>query len=186
MREPFDHPDWLYEIKWDGFRALTCIGGHQCRLVSRRGHVYKSWPYLATELAHAVRCESAILDGEIVCLQPDGRSHFYNLMFRREWPYFMAFDLLWLDGKDLRTRPLIERKRLLKRIMPRVQSNVRFVEDVEGRGIDFFRVACANDLEGTLRKRAADGPSLHQFPAEPLGPSESGAAAYRLCAQTNW
>src|SRR5690349_14332889 len=49
-------------------------------------------------LAHGVRCDSAVLDGEIVCLQPDGRSHFYNLMFRREWPDFMAFDLLWVNG----------------------------------------------------------------------------------------
>ena len=93
VREPFDHSDWLYEIKWDGFRALAYIDGHQCKLVSRRGE-YKSRPYLATELAQAVRCDQAVLDGEIVCLQPDSRSHFYNLMFRREWPHFMAFDLL--------------------------------------------------------------------------------------------
>ena len=154
VREPFDHPEWFFEIKWDGFRALAYIDGHQCRLVSRRGHVYKSWPYLATELAHAVRCDSAVLDGEIVCLQPDGRSHFYNLMFRREWPYFMAFDLLWLDRKDLRNQPLRERKRLLKRTMPRVQSNVRLVEQVVGRGADFFGVACENDLEGIVAKWA--------------------------------
>jgi len=116
---PFDHSDFVYEMMYDGFRALAYIDGHQCRLISGRGNVYKSWPYLATELAHAVRCESAVLDGEIVCLQPDGRSHFYNLMFRREWPYFMAFDLLWLNGRDLRNRPLLERKRQLARIMPK-------------------------------------------------------------------
>ena len=81
---------------------MAYIDGHHCRLVSRRGIVYKSWPYLCEELAHAVRCRNAVLDGEIVCLEPDGRSHFYNLMFRREWPYFMAFDLLWLDGRDVR------------------------------------------------------------------------------------
>src|SRR4051794_8159843 len=71
VRDPFDHPDWVYEVKWDGFRALAYIDGHDCRLVSRRGHEYKSWPYLATELAHAVRCDSAVLDGEITYLQPD-------------------------------------------------------------------------------------------------------------------
>lgn len=60
--EPFDHSDFVYEMKYDGFRALAYIDGHHCRLVSRRGHVYKSWPYLATELAHAVRCHSAVLD----------------------------------------------------------------------------------------------------------------------------
>jgi ATP-dependent DNA ligase len=56
-RGPFDHPDWVYEVKWDGFRALAYIDGHQCKLVSRRGREYRSWPYLATELAHAVRCD---------------------------------------------------------------------------------------------------------------------------------
>ena len=153
-RGPFDHPDWIYEVKWDGFRALAYIHGHQCKLVSRHGREYKSWPYLMTELAHAVRCEQAVLDGEIVCLQPDGRSHFYNLMFRREWPHFLAFDLLWLDGKDLRDLPLHQRKRRLARIMPRVPSRVRLVEQVQRCGVDFFKVACQHDLEGIVAKWA--------------------------------
>ena len=59
-REPFDDPDWLFEPKWDGFRALAFIDGHRCRLVSRRNNEYKSWPQLAEELAHAVRCHSAV------------------------------------------------------------------------------------------------------------------------------
>ena len=71
IAEAFDHPDWLFELKLDGFRALAAIEGHHCKLISRRGHVFKHWPYLETELAHAVRCESAILDGEVVCLDED-------------------------------------------------------------------------------------------------------------------
>ena len=152
VREPFNDPDWLFEPKWDGFRALAYIDGHRCRLVSRRGNVFKSWPYLCEELAHAVNCRSAVLDGEIACLQPDGRSHFYNLMFRREWPHFMAFDVLSLDGKDLRDRPLHTRKRLLAGIMPRVESAVRLVEGIEGRGVDFFHAACEHDVEGIVAK----------------------------------
>ena len=66
--KPFDHPDWLYEVKFDGFRALAHVTGHHCQLVSRNGHVFKSWPYLAEEIAHAVRARNAVLDGEIVCL----------------------------------------------------------------------------------------------------------------------
>jgi len=62
--ESFDDPDWLFELKLDGFRALAHIEGHQCRLVSRRCHTFKQWPYLEIELAHAVPCDSAILDGE--------------------------------------------------------------------------------------------------------------------------
>jgi ATP-dependent DNA ligase len=53
--EPFDHSDWLYEVKFDGFRALAHVTGHHCQLVSRNGHVFKSWPYLAEEIAHSVR-----------------------------------------------------------------------------------------------------------------------------------
>jgi hypothetical protein len=112
----------------------------------------KSWQYLCDELAHAVRCRSAVLDGEIACLEPDGRSHFYNLMFRREWPFFLAFDVLWLDGNDLRNLPLHRRKRILAGLMPRVESQVRLVEHVKGRGVDFFRAACAHDLEGVVAK----------------------------------
>ena len=63
--KPFDRPDWLYEINWDGFRALAYIEGHHCRLISRRGHIFKSWPYLATDwrmlCAVIVRCSTAKL-----------------------------------------------------------------------------------------------------------------------------
>ena len=158
---PFNDSEWLFEPKWDGFRALALIDGHRCRLVSRRDNVYKSWPYLCEELAHAVRCESAVLDGEIVCLRPDGRSDFYSLMFRRDWPYFLAFDLLSLNGRDLRSRRLHERKRLLAGIMPRVESRIRLVEAIPERGTDFFRVACEHDG----RCREVEGRHLFQRPA---------------------
>jgi bifunctional non-homologous end joining protein LigD len=62
------------------------------------------------------------LDGEIVCLDRDGRSNFYNLMFRRDWPSFYGFDVLSIDGEDLRDHTLIERKRRLRAIMPRIAS----------------------------------------------------------------
>src|SRR5687767_10782367 len=83
---------------------------------------------------------------------PDGRSPFYDLMFRREWPYFMAFDLLALNGEDLRVKPLVERKRLLTKVMPRVESRVRYVEAIKGRGVKFFGVAREHDLDGIVAK----------------------------------
>jgi ATP-dependent DNA ligase len=101
----------------DGFRALAHVTGHRCELVSRNGHAFKSWPQLAEEIAHAIRAHSAVLDGEICCLEADGRSHFNNLLFRREWPYFYAFDVLSVDGRDLRGLPLRERKRRLRTII---------------------------------------------------------------------
>ena len=84
--ESFDDPDFVFEPELDGFRALAHVRGHHCELVSRNGHTFKQWPQLAEELAHAVRAQSCVLDGEICCLEPDGRTHFNKLLFRREWP----------------------------------------------------------------------------------------------------
>ena len=150
--EPFDHPEFLFEPKIDGFRALAHVEGHRCTLVSRNGNVFKSWPQLAEEIAHSVRCDSAILDGEICCLDPDGRPNFRSLLFRREWPVFYAFDVLAIDGEDLRHLPLITRQRRLLKVMPRVQSRLLPVEHVVGRGIDLYRAACEHDLEGVVAK----------------------------------
>src|SRR3954468_16850600 len=86
--EPFDHPDCIFEPKLDGFRALATVDGHRCKLVSRNGNRFRSWPQLEEEIAHAVRAQRAALDGEICCLDSDGRSNFNALMFQREWPYF--------------------------------------------------------------------------------------------------
>ena len=113
--EPFDSPDFIFEPKLDGFRALAHVRGHHCELVSRNGHTFKQWPQLAEEIAHAVRGHSCVLDGEVCCLDPDGRSNFKNLLFRREWPHFYASDVLSIDGKDLTGLPLLERKRRLVR-----------------------------------------------------------------------
>jgi bifunctional non-homologous end joining protein LigD len=150
--EPFDHPDFIFEPKIDGFRALAYIRGHRCQLVSRNDSVFKSWPQLAEEIAHAVRATDAILDGEICCLDPDGRSNFNHLLFRREWPYFYAFDLLSVNGSDLRGLPLLERKRELLRIMPKIECRVLYLDHIAERGCDLFRVACERDLEGIVGK----------------------------------
>jgi ATP-dependent DNA ligase len=71
---PIDHPDFVFEPTLDGFRALAYVRGHRCELISRNGHVFRSWPQLAEEVARAVRADSAVLDGEICCLNLDGAS----------------------------------------------------------------------------------------------------------------
>jgi len=150
--EPFDHPDFLFEPKLDGFRALAHVRGHRCELVSRNVHVFKSWPQLAEEIAHAVRAHSAVLDGEICCLEPELRTHFKNLLFRREWPFFYAFDVLQINGRDVRHLPLTERKARLQAITPAVEGRLLFLDSIAGRGRDLFRVACERDLEGIVAK----------------------------------
>jgi ATP-dependent DNA ligase len=99
VADPFDHPDWFFELKHDGFRALAQVDSHQRTLMSRR-HIYKQFPQLQVEIAHSVRAHSAVLDGEIVCLGPDGRSLFNRLLFRRDWPHFVAFEVLSIDGEE--------------------------------------------------------------------------------------
>jgi bifunctional non-homologous end joining protein LigD len=127
LPEAFDHDDFLFELKMDGFRALAHVGPDETRLVSRRGHVYKRFTELAAAIHIELDCE-AVLDGEIVCLDVNGRPQFYDLLRRRSAPVFYAFDLLRLDGEDLRPRLLIERKRLLQSIVPGQPSVMFYAE----------------------------------------------------------
>jgi bifunctional non-homologous end joining protein LigD len=153
--DAFDAPGWVSDLKHDGFRALAHITGHRCEFVSRRRHVYRQFPTLADELAHCIRANSAILDGEIVCLGEDGRSLFRPLLYRRDWPHYIAFDLLAIDGDDLTRQPLLERKRRLRRIMPRIPSRVLYHDHIERRGRDLFTTVCRSDLEGMVAKWGA-------------------------------
>jgi bifunctional non-homologous end joining protein LigD len=150
---PFDDPAWLYELKWDGFRALADMEDGACRLVSRKGNAFQSWLALCDSLA-AVPVVSAILDGEIVCLDVHGKADFKSLLFRRGVPLFYAFDLLWHNGHDLRRHTLIERKDVLLRLLRDCQDGVRYVEHFSAEeGAAFFEVCCAHDLEGVVAKR---------------------------------
>ena len=92
--EPFSHAEWIFELKLDGFRAFAYIENGQCRLVSRHGHSYKSFEPLRVALGRELKVKNAILDGEIVCLDGEGKSLFNQLLFRRGSPIFAAFDLL--------------------------------------------------------------------------------------------
>jgi bifunctional non-homologous end joining protein LigD len=150
--QPFDHPEWLYEIKHDGFRALAYVRDGRCELVSRKGHVYKRFETLIEEIAAALRVQSAILDGEIVCLDQHGKSQFYSLMFRRGPARLYAFDLIELDGRDLRSLPLLKRKQLLKRLIPSRNPSLLYVDHVQGTGEEMFRLACREDLEVIVAK----------------------------------
>jgi bifunctional non-homologous end joining protein LigD len=97
---------------------------------------------------------SALLDGEICCLESDGRTNFHALLFRREWPYFYAFDLLSVNGQDVRGLPLLERKRRLLAVMPTIDCRVLYLDHLAERGRELFRVACERDLEGIVGKWA--------------------------------
>lgn len=168
---PFSHPDWLFEVKWDGFRALLHSDKDGVRLVSRNGNTFKSFPELCEGLIRDLKGRRCVLDGEIVCLDADGKPQFRDLFFRRAEPLFYAFDILWdehaksddeeeqrrfRNGEDLRYLPLTDRKRRLHAVVPRQSERLLYCDHIDGDGEGLFRLACEHDLEGIVAKRKAD------------------------------
>jgi bifunctional non-homologous end joining protein LigD len=151
---PFEHPDWIFEPKLDGFRAVAYVEDGICRLVSRNRNTFKTFDSLSQTIAVDLSGRTAILDGEIVRPGPDGRPLFYALMRRRGPFCYYAFDLLWLDGSDLRDQPLLERKALLRSLLQHPARAVLYVEHVTN-GTDLFRVICERDMEGIVAKQAS-------------------------------
>jgi bifunctional non-homologous end joining protein LigD len=150
----FDHSDWIFELKLDGFRALAHFENGKGELVSRNGNALASFRNLAAELAAAFKGETGILDGEIVSLDANGYPQFEDLMFRRGELFFVAFDALYLDGEDLRGSPLIERKARLKAVLPsrQSQSRLRYHSHVERHGKALYQLTCERNLEGIVCK----------------------------------
>lgn len=150
--KPFSHPDWVYEVKHDGFRALAYVQRRSVRLVSRNGNTFASFKQLADGMGREFKGSAVVLDGEIVCLNEHGCSQFNVLFFRRGIPRFCAFDILWLNGRDLRKLPLIDRKTALRRIVPKHPDYLLYVDYVEGEGEHLFKLVCERDLEGIVAK----------------------------------
>jgi bifunctional non-homologous end joining protein LigD len=151
---PFSHPDWLFELKYDGFRALAHIDGKRTQLVSRNGHPFASFSDLGHAIAAALPyTQRAVLDGEIVCLDRKGRPQFKDLLFRRGVPCFFAFDLLY-DGKDRRRDALVERKLELRRMIGRFSgtSRLQYADHIGDAGTELFQHVCELDLEGIVAK----------------------------------
>jgi bifunctional non-homologous end joining protein LigD len=150
---PFDNPDFVFELKYDGFRSLAYIADGRCSLVSRSTNYYQRFDSLKTALAK-LKAKTAILDGELVCLDDEGRDRLNLLFRRRAEPAFYAFDLLWLNGKDLRQLPLVERKIRLRKLIERSDcERIVYVQHIEMRGCVLYRAICKKDLEGIVAKR---------------------------------
>jgi bifunctional non-homologous end joining protein LigD len=96
FRTPFADPDFIFELKVDGFRGLAYIDDGVCALVSRRRNQYKSFKDLQSSLGQ-LKVKNAVIDGEIACLDDQGRSIFNELLFRRGFPIFYAFDILYFE-----------------------------------------------------------------------------------------
>ncbi len=153
--EPFDDPEWLFEIKWDGYRALCTIEDGKLSLVSRNGlDMLARFPDLA-ELSTAFASVPVMVDGEIVSLDSHGRSSFQRLQESQKKPAglsYVAFDLLYADGTDLRSKPLEERKARLERLI-RNDGLVLYSKHVVDRGKALFESARKRGLEGIIGKK---------------------------------
>ena len=162
--KPFSDPGWLFEIKWDGARTLAWVEDGEVRLRSRAGNeVTHQYPELASLPQH-LNVKQAILDGEIVVLDENGRSEFErmqqrmnvqcpspDLLSRYPVTYFL-FDLVYCDGYDLREVPLLGRKNFLRRILD-PSREFRFSDHQLEKGKELFELARQQDLEGVVGKR---------------------------------
>ncbi len=171
--KPFSNPDWLFEIKWDGERAVAFVRDGDMALRSRSARdITPEYPDLR-ELAKRVSARKAILDGEIVVLDESGRADFARIQPRfgvfnpsaslqQKHPVtYYAFDLLYADGYDLRGVPLEQRKETLRRILfP--SKRVRFSDHQLEKGVELFEVAKQQGLEGIIAKRRDSAYSGHR------------------------
>jgi len=160
--EPFDRKGWLFEIKWDGWRAITEIDKDGVRILSRNQKLLNHNFPPAVESLRTLDVKSAVLDGEIVVIDRNGKPDFqqlqnYTRTKKGDLVYYL-FDILYLDGYDLTAVPLARRKSVLKRLL--TESGVlRFSDHIEDEGIAFFREVSKSGLEGMMAK---DGKSPYE------------------------
>lgn len=152
---PFSKEDWIYEIKWDGYRAIAEVNNKEVKLYSRKGNSFLSaYPEVAEELAKMKW--NAVLDGEIVVLNEKGNPDFQKLQdygMNKDFPLqYYVFDLLELNGKKLYAAPLIERKKLLAELIKK-NPVIKYSDHVEESGEAFFEVIKEKNLEGMMAKR---------------------------------
>jgi bifunctional non-homologous end joining protein LigD len=153
--KPPSGPDWVHEIKHDGYRLVVRRDGEAVRLFARRGHDWTDRYPAIVAAAATVRAKSFTLDGEAVVVGADGIAVFDSLHRRHKVmdARLYAFDLLELNGKDQRPLPLGERKAKLARLLARAPSGIVFNEHTDEEGASVFRHACKLGFEGTVSKR---------------------------------
>jgi bifunctional non-homologous end joining protein LigD len=157
--KPFDSDDWVFEVKWDGYRAIGEVSGKQLRLYSRNAKSFEQqYPTVFAELPRLGH--DCVVDGEVVALVSNGRSSFQNLQNYGNAPSgqtirYAIFDLLFLDGHDLRGLPVVDRKALLEQLIRAAGSKVLvYSEHIAGAGEAYFEAAKKQGLEGIIAKKA--------------------------------
>lgn len=158
--EPFDSPDWLFEVKWDGYRALSFIENNKVSMFSRNENSFNALfqPILKELEQVSIQC---ILDGEVVLLDNAGKSDFQLMQNYQKTGkgnlFYYVFDLLWLNGEDLREKPLIERKKMLEGLLKALLKahsfeRIRYSDHIEAKGTLLFEKIRKLNLEGIIAK----------------------------------
>jgi bifunctional non-homologous end joining protein LigD len=155
VNEPFDQPGWLYEIKWDGYRAIALCNKEKVELISRNNKSFNDKFYPVHQALTDWNIH-AVIDGEICVLNDKGIAHFGSLQNWRseadgELVYYV-FDLLWLDGHDLTEQPLTERRKLLQSLVPS-SGIIRLSENFKTSATEFLKVAGKLGMEGIIAKK---------------------------------
>jgi bifunctional non-homologous end joining protein LigD len=148
-------PDWVHEIKHDGYRLMARRDSVGIRLLTRNGHDWAERYPLIVEAVNRLKARSCLIDGEAVICDENGLAVFERLRYQRDdrSVFLLAFDLLELDGQDLRREPLETRKATLASLLRGSLPGVRFNEHLIHDGGVVFRHACKMGLEGILSKR---------------------------------
>jgi len=151
---PFDDAAWLFEIKWDGYRAIAEKNKSKILLYSRNGNSFAlSYPIITNELLKIEA--SVVIDGEIVVLDAKGNPSFQLLQHYGEDPHhpiqYQVFDLLKINNRDITDLPLVERKEMLKKIIP-ASKVIRYADHIIEKGKSFFALSKTKDLEGVMAK----------------------------------
>jgi bifunctional non-homologous end joining protein LigD len=152
IQAPFDHTEFVFELKMDGWRCMTYIENGTCRLISRKQNQFKSFGPLNAALAR-LPVQNAIIDGEVVCLDAKGKSVFLDMRRRKANAILYCFDLLWLNNEDLRNFPLVERKLRLRHLIRTSQNrSLLYASHMERHCVRLFQAICQQDCEGIVGK----------------------------------
>jgi bifunctional non-homologous end joining protein LigD len=135
---------------------MLYVTRQSCVLYSKRGNAMNRFRDLAEQLWHELPKREVVLDGEIVALDDEGRISFWDLMRGRGTLAYAAFDLLWLNGRDLRSLPLTHRKKRLERLIPASGGALNRVPCFKSEGRELFEASCRLDLEGIVAKRKTE------------------------------
>ncbi len=157
--EPFDKDNWIYEIKYDGYRAVAEIENGNVDLYSRNLNSFNQQFAPIVQSLKAIKMD-AVLDGEIVILNNEGKPDFGLIQnYQRTgegYIVYYVFDILYCNGFDLRDVPLLRRKEILSSILPEIE-NIIYSDHVSGKGIEFYKLAVDNKLEGIIAKQGESG-----------------------------